>query len=60
MTKRRGAISDNGFIFKKINENEKKILQLIGSFGSNFRLDTTIDQVVKLNVSYSYLTRIKR
>jgi hypothetical protein len=33
MTKRPGATSDNGFIFKKINENqnrkEKKILQVI-------------------------------
>ena len=24
MTKRRGATSDNGFIFKKINENQNK------------------------------------
>jgi hypothetical protein len=37
MVKRPGATSDNGFIFKKINENEKRKEKKnpVGRFGNN-------------------------
>ena len=40
MVKRIGATSDNGFIFKKINENIKEKKYPVGGFGGQHYLTT--------------------